>query len=105
MSVRARLLCAAVAAGTRVLVGAEAKRQQAMNPTSTIFEAKHFIGQRYTPELAALASRFPFRVENVSGNPMFSVMPSEESTQPLLLSPEEIGAKVVTAVSLPFATY
>lgn len=81
------------------LVGASAKQQQATNPTRTIFEAKHFIGQPYTPALAALAARFPFQVVNASGSPRFS-LPGGAGTGEMVLSPEDVGAKVVTALKL-----
>ena len=53
--------------GGGFLVGAAAKAQAAVNTRGTVYEAKHFMGQQYTPEIQRLAERFPFGVESGGG--------------------------------------
>lgn len=51
------------ASGSKVLVGHKAISQADHNPTNTLYDAKRFIGKRFTnDELNAEAARYPFKV-------------------------------------------
>ncbi len=58
-----------------MLVGRAARAQRERWPAHTIYEAKRFIGKTFD-EVAAAGEqgRFPFRVVNDSGQPVFQVI-------------------------------
>ena len=70
------------------LVGALAKRQAVMNPESTVFSAKRFMGRNYT-EITEEAKNVPYKVvSGPNGAARFDVMGKQHA-------PEEIGSNVL----------
>jgi len=54
-----------VFSGDDVLVGYKAVLQSDHNPTNTLYDAKRFIGKKFTvDELNSEASHYPFKVDN-----------------------------------------
>lgn len=77
-----------------VLVGRRALDQAELNPKSTIYDAKRFIGKKFSKEdLQKLSSLYQFKItSDEKDNPMFVVETLGNQT---LVSPEEIGASIL----------
>ena len=77
-----------------VLVGHKALAQAELNPTSTIYDAKRFIGKKFSKEeLLNISSLYQFEISSDDeGNPEFVI---ERGGNRTLFSPEEIGAFVL----------
>eukprot|EP00040_Diaphanoeca_grandis_P031739 m.190480 g.190480 ORF g.190480 m.190480 type:complete len:391 (+) comp32405_c11_seq1:249-1421(+) len=75
-----------------ILVGVAAKKQRALNPKNTIYESKRFMGKPFNAVVHDTLDRFPFKIVNQSGKPVFEV--STKDT-PMFYTPEEIGAAVI----------
>lgn len=76
------------------LVGESAKNAAIMNPTNTIYEAKRFIGRKFSdPEVQNNMKLYPFKIVN-DGNdrPQFEVQYKGETKR---FYPEEISAAVL----------
>uniref|UniRef100_UPI00398E8D8C heat shock cognate 71 kDa protein-like isoform X2 n=1 Tax=Pristiophorus japonicus TaxID=55135 RepID=UPI00398E8D8C len=79
---------------TERLVGDAAKNQVAMNPQSTIFDAKRLIGRRYDdPTVQADLKHWPFKVVNDSSRPKVQVQHKGETKT---FSAEEISSMVLS---------
>ncbi len=75
------------------LLGDAAKNQVAMNPNNTIFDAKRFIGRKYSdPEIQSNLKHYPFNVKDMNGKPVFEV---EFKGEKKLFAPEEISSMVL----------
>ena len=77
-----------------VLVGQKALDQAELNPLSTIYDAKRFIGKKFTnKELEKMKNRYQFKIVlDERKNPMFVVNLRGNQT---LVSPSEIGSFVI----------
>lgn len=80
--------------GKGVLVGKRALDQAELNPRSTIYDAKRFIGKTFSKEgLQKLSSLYQFKItSDEKNNPKFVV---ESHGNVTLVSPEEIGAAIL----------
>lgn len=74
------------------LVGVPAKKQAALNPRNTIYEAKRFIGKPAAIMTRDLVERFPFEISRSTSGPKFLVSVAAGKRA---VSPEEIGGLVV----------
>ncbi|KAK3811777.1 MAG: heat shock protein 70 [Benniella sp.] len=78
----------------RRLIGEDAKKQAAWNPSNTIFDAKRLIGRRFDdPEVKKDMKHWPFTVINKGGAPYIQVEYHDEKKD---FSPQEISAMVLT---------
>lgn len=77
-----------------VLVGHRALVQAEINPKSTIYDAKRFIGKKFTKEeLRNLKKLYQFKIdEDDKGNPFFVI---EKEANRSYVSPVEIGGYVI----------
>ena len=77
-----------------VLVGKRALDQAELNPKLTIYDAKRFIGKKFSKEdLQKLSSLYQFKItSDEKDNPMFV---AETHGNQTLVSPEEIGASIL----------
>jgi molecular chaperone DnaK len=83
-----RITPSVVALGKERLVGTLAKRQAVINPESTVYSIKRFMGRRYA-EAVEEAKRVPFRVvENANGDAWVEVEGKR-------MSPPEVSAMVL----------
>lgn len=75
-------------------IGDAAKNQMAFNPINTVFDAKRFIGRRYSDDIVqADKSLYPFKiVEGLGDKPMILVTYKEEEKR---FSAEEISSMVL----------
>ncbi|KAJ9545287.1 hypothetical protein OSB04_024994 [Centaurea solstitialis] len=75
-------------------IGDAAKNQIAMNPINTVFDAKRFIGRRYSDDIVqADKDLYPFKIMKGNGDkPMISVTYKEEEK---CFSAEEISSMVL----------
>jgi len=76
------------------LIGDAAKKQAAMNPRNTIFDAKRLIGRRYTdPDVQRDMARWPFAVVEKEGSPLIKAtyLGVEET-----FTPQEISSMVLS---------
>lgn len=83
--------------GDERLVGESAKNQAPRNPKNTIYDAKRFIGRRFSdPEIQKLIKTYPFKVVS-DGNdkPQFEVEYMGETKR---FYPEEISAMVLSKI-------
>ncbi|XP_078089183.1 heat shock 70 kDa protein 13 [Mustelus asterias] len=72
-----------------ILVGYEAQELADANPLNTVYDAKRFIGKRFTQEeLSTESSRYQFKILYNKGDAEFSVFANES----LRISPEYIGS-------------
>uniref|UniRef100_A0A673TEG4 Heat shock protein family A (Hsp70) member 8 n=1 Tax=Suricata suricatta TaxID=37032 RepID=A0A673TEG4_SURSU len=79
---------------TERLIGDAAKNQVAMNPTNTVFDAKHLIGLRFDDAVVQSDMKlWPFMVVNDAGRPKVQV---EYKGEPKSFSPEEVSSMVLT---------
>lgn len=80
---------------TERLIGDAAKNQVAMNPASTVFDAKRLIGRRFSdPTVQSDMKLWPFKVIPGPGDkPMIVVTSKGEEKQ---FTPEEISSMVLT---------
>ncbi|SMN21348.1 similar to Saccharomyces cerevisiae YDL229W SSB1 Cytoplasmic ATPase that is a ribosome-associated molecular chaperone, functions with J-protein partner Zuo1p [Maudiozyma saulgeensis] len=75
------------------LIGDAAKNQAALNPKNTVFDAKRLIGRRFDEESVQNDMKtWPFKVIDVSGNPMIEV---EYLGETKTFSPQEISSMVL----------
>ena len=78
------------------LIGNSAANQISMNPSNTIYGAKRLIGRSYNDKHVQMyIKKFPFKIVDKENKPMIEVMYKEEQK---LISPEEIGASVLSAL-------
>ena len=77
------------------LIGAAAKSQMIANMKNTIYDAKRFIGRKYSdPKVQSIISHFPFNiVQGPNDSILFEVSYMNETKR---FSPEEISACVLT---------
>ena len=77
-----------------VLVGNRALAQAELNPRSTIYDAKRFIGKKFSKDdLRKLFSLYQFKItSDEKDNPKFVI---ESHGNQTLVSPEEIGAAIL----------
>ena len=77
-----------------VLVGNRALAQAELNPRSTIYDAKRFIGKKFTKDdLRTLSSLYQFKItSDEKDNSKFVI---ESHGNQTLVSPEEIGAAIL----------
>jgi len=76
------------------LIGDAAKKQAAMNPRNTIFDAKRLIGRRYAdPDVQRDMARWPFAVVEKEGSPLIKAtyLGVEET-----FTPQEISSMVLS---------
>ncbi|XP_038657289.1 heat shock 70 kDa protein 13 [Scyliorhinus canicula] len=72
-----------------ILVGYEAQELADANPLNTLYDAKRFIGKRFTPEeLSTESGRYQFKILYNKGDAVFSVFSNES----MYVSPEYIGS-------------
>ncbi|KAL0224129.1 hypothetical protein P9112_003519 [Eukaryota sp. TZLM1-RC] len=82
-------------------VGVQAKEGRKKNAVNTVFEAKRFIGRRYSDRVVQTATettRYPFKITKdgvFSNNVAFEVT---HQNQKIKLRPEEVAAKVLSYV-------
>ena len=77
-----------------VLVGNRALAQAELNPRSTIYDAKRFIGKVFSKEdLQKMSSLYQFKITSDEKNNPFFVIESHGNQT--LVSPEEIGASIL----------
>ncbi|XP_067849487.1 heat shock 70 kDa protein 13 isoform X2 [Heptranchias perlo] len=75
-----------------ILAGYEAQELADTNPLNTVYDAKRFIGKRFTPEeLRSESSRYQFKVLYNEGDAEFSVSANES----LRVTPEYIGSRLL----------
>ncbi|XP_078416523.1 heat shock 70 kDa protein 13 [Cetorhinus maximus] len=75
-----------------ILVGYEAQELADANPLNTVYDAKRFIGKRFTPEeLRTESSRYQFKILYNKGDAQFSVFANES----LHVTPEYIGSQLL----------
>ena len=77
-----------------VLVGSRALAQAELKPRSTIYDAKRFIGKKFSKDdLRKLSSLYQFKItSDEKDNPKFVI---ESHGNQTLVSPEEIGAAIL----------
>uniref|UniRef100_A0A8C6MQ03 Heat shock cognate 71 kDa protein n=1 Tax=Mus spicilegus TaxID=10103 RepID=A0A8C6MQ03_MUSSI len=76
------------------LIGNAAKNQVAMNPTNTVFDAKHLIGHRFDDAVVQSDMKhWPFMVVNDAGRPKVQVEYKGETKS---FYPEEVSSMVLT---------
>ena len=77
------------------LVGDAAKNQVSINPENTIFEAKRFIGRKFSDHVVQLELKhYPFKiVKGENDNPLFEVQYLNETKQ---FKPEEISSMILS---------
>ena len=76
------------------LIGDAAKKQVAMNPNNTVFDAKRLIGRQFDdPSVQSDMKRWSFSVVSDGGKPKIRVSYKGEDRT---FSPEEISAMVLT---------
>ena len=79
---------------TERLIGDAAKNQVAMNPTNTVFDAKHLIGRRFDDAVVQSDMKhWPFMVVNDAGRPKVQVEYKGETKS---FYPEEVSSMVLT---------
>lgn len=77
-----------------ILVGKRALVQAELNPRSTIYDAKRFIGKTFTKgDLQKMSSLYQFKITTDEKNNPFFVIESHGNQT--LVSPEEIGASIL----------
>lgn len=77
-----------------ILVGNRALAQAELNPRSTIYDAKRFIGKTFTKaDLEKMSSLYQFKITSDENSKPFFVISSHGNKT--LVSPEEIGASVL----------
>nr|XP_058906601.1 LOW QUALITY PROTEIN: heat shock cognate 71 kDa protein-like [Kogia breviceps] len=81
---------------TERLIGDAAKNQVVMNPTNTVFDAKHLIGQRFDDAVVQSDMKhWPFMVVNDAGRPEVQVAYKGETKS---FYPEEVSSMVLKKV-------
>ena len=84
-----------------MLVGHEAKAQQEVNPSNTVFDAKRFIGARYEDsQVQEESKRYPFKFSDLNGSVGITVYDGQEKRE-RTFAPQEISSFVVAKVLLP----
>lgn len=80
---------------TERLIGDAAKNQCAMNPTNTIFDAKRFIGRKFSdPSVQDDIKHFPYIVDkDKDDKPQIKVSKGDEE---LILQPEQVSSMILT---------
>uniref|UniRef100_A0A2K5QZ45 Heat shock protein family A (Hsp70) member 8 n=1 Tax=Cebus imitator TaxID=2715852 RepID=A0A2K5QZ45_CEBIM len=79
---------------TEQLIGDATKNQVAMNPTNTVFDAKHLIGRRFDDAVVqSNMKHWPFMVVNDAGRPKVQVEYNGETKS---FYPEEVSSMVLT---------
>nr|ABP93405.1 heat shock protein 70 [Omphisa fuscidentalis] len=79
---------------TERLIGDAAKNQVALNPSNTVFDAKHLIGRKFDdPKIQADMKHWPFKVINDCTKPKIQVEFKGETKR---FAPEEISSMVLT---------
>jgi heat shock protein 5 len=79
--------------GGERLIGDAAKNQASLNPVNTIFDAKRFIGRRFTDKTVQHDKKLlPFKIINSGGKPAVEVEVKGETKS---FAPEEISAMVL----------
>ncbi|XP_072494078.1 heat shock cognate 71 kDa protein-like [Notamacropus eugenii] len=79
---------------TEHLISDAAKNQVAMNPTNTVFDAKHLIGRRFDDTVVQSDMKhWPFMVMNDTGRPKVQVEYKGETKS---FNPEEVSSMVLT---------
>lgn len=78
----------------RVLVGYDAVKQMEINSRNTIFDAKRFIGKKFSEEeITAKTKNYAFKVKlDAEDNPLFSVKLQNGTKE---FSPEDIGSFIL----------
>ncbi|KAL3516049.1 hypothetical protein ACH5RR_022951 [Cinchona calisaya] len=90
--------------GTERLIGEAAKNQAALNPDSTIFDVKRFIGRKFDdPEVQRDIKLLPYKVVNKDGKPYTEVKMNNGEMK--LLSPEEVSAMVLQKMKQTAESY
>ncbi|XP_071958068.1 heat shock 70 kDa protein 13-like [Antedon mediterranea] len=80
--------------GVTELVGYAALAQAEHNPANTIYDAKRFIGKKFSPEeFIKEAERYNFKLKEDNGLIRFIVGSSKNATE---VSPEYIGSRILT---------
>ncbi|CAI9558298.1 unnamed protein product, partial [Staurois parvus] len=75
-----------------IYVGYEGLELADSNPQNTIYDAKRFIGKIFSPEeLEKESDRYPFKVLNNDGEPVYSIKTNETFT----VTPEYIGSRLL----------
>uniref|UniRef100_A0A2K6U397 Heat shock cognate 71 kDa protein n=1 Tax=Saimiri boliviensis boliviensis TaxID=39432 RepID=A0A2K6U397_SAIBB len=81
---------------TKRLIGDAAKNQVAMNPTNTVFDAKHLIGRRFDDAVVQSDMKhWPFMVVNDAARPKVQVEYKGETKS---FYPEEVSSMVLTKI-------
>ncbi|CAF2525849.1 unnamed protein product [Rotaria sp. Silwood2] len=76
------------------LIDDAAKKQVAMNPSNTVFDAKRLIGRKFDDaSIQAHMKHWPFKVDNYNGKPKIQVDYKNEEN---IFTPEEISSMVFT---------
>ncbi|CDP16834.1 unnamed protein product [Coffea canephora] len=89
---------------TERLIGEAAKNQAALNPESTVFDVKRFIGRRVDdPEVQRDMKLLPYKVANKDGKPYIDV--KMKNSEMKLLSPEEVSAMVLQRMKKTAESY
>jgi len=85
------------------LIGEAAKNQFNGNPTNTIFEAKRFIGRKWTDKAVQRDRKLlPFKLVPKDGKPYFEVTAMGKKTK---FSPEEVSAMVLSRMKATAEKY
>ncbi|XP_027103294.2 luminal-binding protein 5-like [Coffea arabica] len=89
---------------TERLIGEAAKNQAALNPESTVFDVKRFIGRKFNdPEVQRDMKLLPYKVVNKVGKPYIDV--KMKNGEMKLLSPEEVSAMVLQRMKQTAESY
>ncbi|XP_071906132.1 luminal-binding protein 4-like [Coffea arabica] len=89
---------------TERLIGEAAKNQAALNPESTVFDVKRFIGRKFDdPEVQRDMKLLPYKVLNKDGKPYIDV--KMKNGEMKLLSPEEVSAMVLQRMKQTAESY
>ncbi|CDP21572.1 unnamed protein product, partial [Coffea canephora] len=89
---------------TERLIGEAAKNQAALNPESTVFDVKRFIGRKFDdPEVQRDMKLLPYKVVNKDGKPYIDV--KMKNGEMKLLSPEEVSAMVLQRMKQTAESY
>lgn len=85
-------MCPVAFTDTEPLVGEAAKTQARCNRENTIFDAKRFLGRKYTDDVQEDIPKYHFKIVDDNGKPAFKVQ-SEGKT--IYRSPEQIAALIL----------
>nr|XP_027060788.1 probable mediator of RNA polymerase II transcription subunit 37b [Coffea arabica] len=89
---------------TERLIGDAAKNQAALNPESTVFDVKRFIGRKFDdPDVQRDMKLLPYKVVNKDGKPYIDV--KMKNGEMKLLSPEEVSAMVLQRMKQTAESY